>query len=152
MYNSAYRILKDRFEAEDIMQEAFVTAFLKLDTFKAEVTFGAWLKKIVINKSLTQLKKNTKYKMVDIDTVLANTTEQEQEEFDCSSLKVKEVLNVIDSLQENYRLVLTLKLIEGYDYEEISEILNCTNQSSRVIFSRAKSKLKREFALRDNNR
>ena len=57
MYNTSFRILKDEFEAEDIMQEAFLTAFTKLDMFKGEVTFGAWLKRIVINKSITQLKK-----------------------------------------------------------------------------------------------
>ena len=61
MYNTSVRIVKDTAEAEDIMQEAFLTAFTKIDSFKGEVTFGAWLKRIVINKSLTQLKKNNRY-------------------------------------------------------------------------------------------
>ena len=61
MYNTSHRILKDSFEAEDIMQEAFLTAFTKLYMYKGEVTFGAWLKRIVINKSLTKLKKNKSF-------------------------------------------------------------------------------------------
>jgi RNA polymerase sigma factor (sigma-70 family) len=69
MYNTAHRILKDNFEAEDIMQEAFLTAFTKLHSFKGEVTFGAWLKRIVINKSLTQLKKNKRYQEVKMELI-----------------------------------------------------------------------------------
>ena len=69
MYNTAHRILKDSFEAEDIMQEAFLTAFTKLDMYKGEVAFGAWLKRIVINKSLTQLKKNNRYQEVKMEVV-----------------------------------------------------------------------------------
>lgn len=142
MYNSAFRILKDAFEAEDIMQEAFLSAFSKLDTFKGEVTFGAWLKRIVINKSLTQLKKNTKYDMVTMD-VIPNSVEDEV--IDYSSLNVKEVLNTINNLKENYRIVLTLNLIEGYDYDEIAQILNYTNENVRTTVSRAKKKLKQEL-------
>ena len=67
MFNVAFRILKDDFEAEDMMQEAFLTAFTKLNTFKGEVAFGAWLKRIVINKSLTQLKKNNRYQEVKME-------------------------------------------------------------------------------------
>ncbi len=140
MYNSAYRILKDEFEAEDLMQEAFLSAFSKLHTFKGEVTFGAWLKRIVINKSLTQLKKNTRYDVVKMDVI--PNYEIEEETIDYSGLNVKQVLKTIESLKENYRVILTLNLIEGYDYEEISEILNYTNENVRTTVSRAKKKLK----------
>ncbi|WP_143032096.1 RNA polymerase sigma factor [Tenacibaculum sp. MAR_2009_124] len=143
MYNSAYRILKDEFEAEDLMQEAFLSAFSKLHTFKGEVTFGAWLKRIVINKSLTQLKKNTRYDVVKMDVI--PNYEIEEETIDYSGLNVKQVLKTIEGLKENYRVILTLNLIEGYDYEEISEILNYTNENVRTTVSRAKKKLKQEL-------
>ncbi|WP_408031420.1 RNA polymerase sigma factor [Tenacibaculum xiamenense] len=143
MYNSAYRILKDEFEAEDLMQEAFLSAFSKLHTFKGEVTFGAWLKRIVINKSLTQLKKNTRYDVVKMEVI--PNYEIEEETIDYSGLNVKQVLKTIESLKENYRVILTLNLIEGYDYEEISEILNYTNENVRTTISRAKKKLKQEL-------
>ena len=77
MYNTAYRILKDNFEAEDIMQEAFLTVFTKMDTYKGEVTFGAWLKRIVINKSLTQLKKNNRYNEVKMEVIPNDDVEEE---------------------------------------------------------------------------
>ena len=55
MFNTSLRIVQNSYEAEDVMQEAFLNAFTKLDSFKGEVAFGAWLKRIVINRSLTQL-------------------------------------------------------------------------------------------------
>lgn len=140
MYNVAFRILKDEFEAEDIMQEAFLTAFTKLETFKAEVTFGAWLKRIVINKSLTQLKKNNRYVEVKMDVI--PNYEIVEETIDYSSLKASSVVDKINSLKQNYQLILTLNLIEGFDYEEISEIMGYTNENVRTTISRAKKKLK----------
>jgi RNA polymerase sigma-70 factor (ECF subfamily) len=140
MYNTAHRILKDSFGAEDIMQEAFLTAFTKLDTYKGEVAFGAWLKRIVINKSLTQLKKNNRYEEVKMEVITKD--EIEDEAIDYKGLNPKSVLNTLQNLKENYRVVLTLNLIEGYDYEEIAQILNYTNENVRTTVSRAKKKLK----------
>ena len=140
MYNTAHRILKDDFEAEDIMQEAFLTAFTKLHTFKGEVTFGAWLKRIVINKSLTQLKKNKRYQEVKMEVITNDKIEEEA--IDYKGLNPKKILNTLQSLKDNYRVVLTLNLIEGYDYEEIAQILNYTNENVRTTVSRAKKKLK----------
>ena len=140
MYNVSYRILKDEFEAEDIMQEAFLTVFTKLSTFKGEVTFGAWLKRIVINKSLTQLKKNNRYEEVKMDVI--PNYEVQEEKIDYSLLNVNTVVEKINSLKQNYQLVLTLNLIEGYDYEEIAQIMEYTNENVRTTISRAKKKLK----------
>lgn len=148
MYNTAYRILKDEFEAEDLIQEAFLTAFTKLNTFKGEVAFGAWLKRIVINKSLTQLKKNNRYEEVKMDII--PDYEIDENIIDYTTLNVKQVLKSLSSLKDNYRIVLTLNLIEGYDYEEISQILNYTNENVRATISRAKKKLK-QLLLTDIN-
>lgn len=140
MYNSAHRILKDSYEAEDIMQEAFLTAFIKLNSYKGEVAFGAWLKRIVINKSLTQLKKNNRYEEVKMEVV--PNDEVEDEAINYTGLNPKLVLNSLQGLKDNYRVVLTLNLIEGFDYEEIAQILNYTNENVRTTVSRAKKKLK----------
>ncbi|KAB1158675.1 RNA polymerase sigma factor [Tenacibaculum aiptasiae] len=148
MYNTAYRILKDEFEAEDLIQEAFLTAFSKLHTFKGEVTFGAWLKKIVINKSLTQLKKNIRYDEVKMEVV--SNYEVEDTAIDYNSLNVKQVLDSLQSLKSNYRIILTLNLIEGYDYEEISQIMKYTNENVRTTISRAKKKLKQVLLANTN--
>ena len=140
MYNTAVRILKDSFEAEDIMQEAFLTAFTKLDSFKGEVAFGAWLKRIVINKSITQLKKNSRYEEVKMEVVAHDEVEENTESY--SSLAPKTVVQTLQSLKDNYRIVLTLHLIEGFDYDEIAQIMNYTNENVRTTISRAKKKLK----------
>lgn len=140
MYNVAYRILKDEFEAEDLMQEAFLTVFTKMHMYKGEVTFGAWLKRIVINKSLTQLKKNNKYQEVKMEVI--PTDEVEDEGIDYRGLKASSVLTALQGLKENYRIVLNLHLIEGYDYDEIAQILEYTNENVRTTVSRAKKKLK----------
>lgn len=141
MYNTSLRILKDSFEAEDVMQESFLTAFTKLGTFKGEVSFGAWLKRIVINKSITQYRKNNKVKEVALD-VVPEQADRGMEEETYSLLSVNDITNSINQLKDNYRVALTLNLIEGYDYEEIAEIMNITYQNSRTTISRAKNKLR----------
>ncbi len=140
MYNSALRILKNEFEAEDLMQEAFLSAFTKLNDFKEEVTFGAWLKRIVINKSLTQLKKNNRYNEVKMEIVTNDVEEVTNVNY--NTLNTKDILSAINSLKDNYRIILTLSLIEGYDNEEIAQILNYSNENVRTTISRAKNKLK----------
>ncbi|WP_299681735.1 RNA polymerase sigma factor [uncultured Tenacibaculum sp.] len=149
MYNSAFRILRDEFEAEDLMQEAFLTAFTKLNSFKGEVTFGAWLKRIVINKSLTQLKKNNRYQEVKLEVIPNQPEENDNLNYD--NLNIKHVLSAIQKLKDNYRVILTLNLIEGYDNEEIMQILNYSNENVRTTISRAKKKLK-EVLSKDINR
>ncbi len=147
MYNTALRIVHDSFEAEDVMQEAFLNAFTKLDTFKGEVTFGAWLKRIVINKSLTQLKKNNRFEEVKLE-VVGNKLSYEEDQLlddriDYSKVKAKEITRTMNKLKDNYRLVLNLSLREGYDNEEIAGIMNLSNENCRTTISRAKSKLRK---------
>lgn len=141
MFNTSLRILKNSFEAEDVMQESFLIALTKLGTFKGEVTFGSWLKKIVINKSITQLRKNNKYEEVSLDKV-AEQSENNVDDTEYTMLKAKDIADAINQLKDNYRLALTLNLIEGFDYEEIAEIMKITYQNSRTTISRAKNKLR----------
>jgi len=147
MYNTAIRIVHDSFEAEDVMQESFLNAFTKLDTYKGEVAFGAWLKRIVINKCLTQIKKNNRFDEVKLEVVDRNLEDNNDQEIineraDYSSLKAKEILKTMEKLQNNYRIALNLSLIEGYDNEEIAGIMNISNENCRTTISRAKNKLR----------
>ena len=147
MFNTACNYIKDDIIAQDIMQEAFIKAFKKIKTYSGEATFGAWLKRIVINKSLTQIKKNSRFEEVKFD-VLENTIEDDgsiagNETIDYSIIKAREILKTIDQLKDNYRIALTLSLIEGYDNEEISKIMKISNENCRTTISRAKNKLRR---------
>ncbi len=146
MFNSALRIVGDSFEAEDVMQEAFLNAFTKLDTYRGEVPFGAWLKRIVINRSLTQVKKKNRLNEVKLEVVdykLEDDYDSGIAELDLSNVKVKEVMQSMDKLKERYRVILNLSLVEGYDNEEIAYILNITNENCRTTISRAKSRLRK---------
>ena len=147
MYNTAYRIVKDSFEAEDIMQDSFLTAFSKLESLKDTTTFGSWLKRIVINNSIYHYKKSNKNNEVPLDDVLFKIENQDgiSSDYEFTNLKAKQVLETMKSLKDNYRISLTLHLIEGYDYEEISEIMNISYTNCRTTISRAKEKLRQQL-------
>lgn len=147
MYNTSLRIVQDPDQAEDVMQEAFLSAFTKLHTFKGEVPFGAWLKRIVINKSLTAVKKVSRLQEVKLEVVEHELQGDasgiaSEDRTDYASMRVKEVMMAMGKLQDNYRVILNLSLIEGYDNEEIAGILEISNESCRTTISRAKSKLR----------
>ena len=140
MFLVAFRYVKDTFIAEDVMQDAFIKAFKNIKNYKNEVAFGAWLKRIVINQSIDQLKKN-KLELVSInEEVIANTEEDEWKVESDTSVDL--ILEEINKLKEKYRLVLTMYLLEGYDHQEISEILNITTNTSRTHLLRGKKVLK----------
>ncbi len=139
MYNSCLRIISVPEEAEDIMQESFLTAFRNLYTYAGDVSFGAWLKKIVINRSLDTLRKR-KVIFEEIHAELPVMEEQEQHETD--TITAEEVKSAINSLSDGYRTILSLILLEGYDHEEVSEILGIKNVTSRTQFSRARQRLR----------
>ncbi len=148
MYNTAYRITGHSAEAEDIMQEAFLSAFTKIESFKEQSTFGAWLKRIVVNESLTAYKKVAKLGEVSYNDELKNEMVNDGialDENGQKNEKVRLILTKIKSLKENYRLGLTLHLIEGYDYEEICEIMNISYANCRTMISRAKESLRKKL-------
>ncbi len=135
-------------EAEDMLQESFIEAFRKLDSYRYESSFGAWLKRIVINKCINQMKKKR------VDLVLQDEIPGIYEEpvtFDDENLQldVQKIHAAMEQLPEGYRVILSLYLFEGYDHVEISEIMNISVSTSKSQYMRAKSKLK--DILRSNN-
>lgn len=140
MYHVAYRFMKNRADAEDAMQEAFIKAFKKIDSFKGEVTFGAWLKRIVIHTSIDMLK-SVKIKFSDVDENYLKIVGDDDWEIE-GQITIEEVTAAISRLPEKYELVLSLFLIEGYDHQEISSILNISEVNSRTQLLRGKRKLK----------
>ena len=147
MFNASLRIVQDSNDAEDMMQEAFLNAFTKLDTYRGEVAFGAWLKRIVINKSLTLIKKRSRLNEVKLEVVdkkLESDYDNEADEsrIDYATLRAREVTKAMGKLKESYRVILNLSLIEGYDNEEIAGILKISNENCRTSISRAKSRLR----------
>lgn len=140
MYNVAFRILNDVHEAEDAMQEAFIKAFDKLNTYSETVSFGAWLKKIVVNTSLDVLRKK-KDVFENMDHLADIADENVETSVSSISLEALKIRNAIMQLASGYRIILSLYLLEGYDHDEISKILGISASTSRSQLTRAKKKL-----------
>lgn len=139
MYNTAYRMVHHSAEAEDCMQEAFLKAFTKIGSYQNEVSFGAWLKRIVVNTCLDKMRQR-KLEFAPDDKL--PDKEDETAEIDCDeNMSVECIKRCIEMLPESYRIIINLFLIEGYDHEEIADILHISNAASRTQLHRAKQKL-----------
>jgi len=142
MYNTSLRIVNDTMEAEDIMQESFLSAFEKIDTYSGTVSFGAWLKKIVVNRSLDALNKRKGiFEDIETHTGLKDESDDDLSRNEELDVRVEEVKEAIERLPDGYRIILSLYLLEGYDHDEIAEILSINSSTSRSQLSRAKQKL-----------
>lgn len=146
MLNTCFRIVGKQDEAEDVLQEAFLVAFRKLDKFRGESTFGAWLKRIVINAALNHLKKKKlDFVSMDdkhLDTDLDSIEDGEQNDINFDDVQLEKVRSAIQNLPKGFQMILTLYLIEGYDHVEIAEILDISVSTSKSQYSRAKKKLR----------
>jgi len=139
MYNTALRITAHHADAEDVLQESFADAFLQLSSFGKKATFGAWLKQIVVYKSIALLKKR---KLVFTDIELAPEPEADSM-IDESEIQysVDGIKRAIHNLPDGYRAVLSLYLLEGYDHEEIADILHISHSTVRTQYKRGKQRL-----------
>ncbi|WP_117884080.1 RNA polymerase sigma factor [Aureibaculum luteum] len=140
MFKTAFNFTKDKAQAEDMMQESFIKAFQNLNQFNESVAFGAWLKKIVINQCLDHLKRR-KLTIVEINENHLQLSDEDNWKVQ-SSISIDQVYYAIEQLAENYKITLKLFLLEGYDHQEIAQILNITEVASRSQLFRAKNKLK----------
>lgn len=141
MYNTALRICGNGDDAEDILQESFFTAFHQIKQYRGESSFGSWLKRIVINKSLNAVSKKKKEVLMIADMV-DEQIEEGTEYFDDQLLTVSKIKEAIHKLPVGYRTVLSLYLFEGYDHQEIAEILGTSVANSKSQLNRAKEKIR----------
>lgn len=139
MLNVSFRMVNNIEEAEDILQESFVSAFRNLDNYRGDSTFGSWLKRIVINNSLNLLRKN-KLDFSDVDE--CGDIENSEDHSSLSGLDVNQIKLTISELPDGFRAVLSLYLLEGYDHREIADILDISESTSKSQYNRAKKKLR----------
>jgi len=139
MFNLAYRMTNNREDAEDILQETFIDCFRNIGSFRFESTFGAWLKTILINRSINHIKKK-KVNLILQENLPENITEEND---DNAIYDIKKVFRGIELLPDGYRIILTLYLLEGYDHAEIAQILGISESTSKSQYSRAKGKLRK---------
>jgi RNA polymerase sigma-70 factor (ECF subfamily) len=141
MYNICLRMTGQQEEAEDMLQESFTYAFSKLGSFRFESSFGAWLKRIVVNTCINHLKKR-KVDLVYTDTHNDPVPDDENVDYGEIKFQVDSVMKAMEEMPQGYRVVFSLYLLEGYDHAEISEILGITESTSKSQFLRAKKKIK----------
>lgn len=146
MFNVGYRIVHDQDEAEDVLQEAFISAFKNLGNYRGDATFGAWLKRIVVNKAINAVKRKRMERFPEEDTV--DVAEEVVDEFEDFPFTVDKVRKAMESLPTGYRMVLSLYLLEGYDHGEIAEILGISESTSKSQFNRSKKKLREILELK----
>lgn len=139
MYNVSLRITHNEDDAEDVLQEAFISAFTNITKFKGDSTFGAWIKRIVINKAINHINKNK----LDTTSVEEEGTDIEEDQPDDDvQYSVEGIRRAVEQLPKGYRLVFSLYLIEGYDHKEIAGILDITESTSKSQYNRSKKKIK----------
>jgi RNA polymerase sigma-70 factor (ECF subfamily) len=139
MFNTALRIVNTVPDAEDVLQDAFIDAFMQLKSFENRSTFGAWLKQIVVFKSIALLKKQ-RINFLDVEMIGELPEENEIDEAEIF-YTVDMIKQTMQQLPDGYRTVLSLYLFEGYDHEEIAEILAVAQSTVRSQYIRAKQKL-----------
>ncbi len=143
MLNIAWRIVNNQNDAEDILQESFLSAFRNIQSYKGDASFGAWLKRIVVNKAINHIRKRkielSEVEISDVDVADDVVSPEEQRE---QLLTVEKIKRAIPRLPDGFRVVLSLYLLEGYDHREIAEIMGITESTSKSQFNRAKSRLR----------
>ena len=139
MYNICYRITNNPDDAEDVLQEAFLNAFRNLSAFKGQSSFGAWLKKIVVNSSINYIKKN-RIMFTQLDG--HDATHEPEISDNEIILEIDRIKEALQQLPDGFRTVLSLYLFEGYDHREIADILGISESTSKSQYNRAKKRLK----------
>lgn len=157
MYTVALRMLRNEADAEDMTQEAFIRAFRKIDQFEGNVAFGAWLKRIVVNRCLDFLKVRQPV-FEPLEEQWLSMAEEDEGGWEAGrEVGAEEVLGALETLPEHYRWIVQLYLVEGYDHREISEILGLKETTCRTRLMRGKTLLREQlkhekYAERSQNR
>ena len=146
MYNICLRMMGNKMDAEDALQGSFIDIFRNLKNFRGDASIGSWIKRIVINNCLNQIKKNK----MKFDDIPDSATEIAEANNDKAHYDIGAVHKAIQQLPNGYRTILNLYLLEGYSHEEISEILDISVSTSKSQFSRAKAKLRDIIKSRDH--
>lgn len=141
MYNVGFRIVNDADEAQDVLQDAFISAFRNLGHYRGEASFGAWLKRIVVNKAINYVKRKRMESIPEHEDWDVKQ-EEETDYFDQFPFTIEKVRQAIESLPDGYRMVLSLYLLEGYDHSEIAEIMGISESTSKSQFNRSKKRLR----------
>jgi RNA polymerase sigma-70 factor (ECF subfamily) len=140
LYNSCFRILKSREDAEDIVQDAFIKGFQKIIQVKDDVNLAAWFRRIAINLCFDKIRKEKQ--IFSIEDSKEIQVETEEVDFDSTEeISIDFIKECINKLKEKYRVIVVLYMIEDYNHREISEILQINESTVRNQYARGKNQL-----------
>lgn len=140
VFNTCYRIMRNREDAQDILQESFSEAFLKLPGFRHESSFRTWLKRIAVNKCINEIKR--KKADLQFSDEIERYGNHAEDEGTLPELSIEMVKKATEQLPTGSRLIFQLYTLEGYDHREIAEILNVSESNSKSQYMRARMKIK----------
>lgn len=140
MFNICYRMMNSTEDAEDMLQEVFCEAFRRIESYRFESTFGAWIKRITINKCINELKRR-KLSLELNEEITPDAMLYEEEDIEDVELKVEHIKLAMGMLPDGYRIIFSLYMLEGYDHQEIADIMQITVSTSKSQLARAKRKL-----------
>ena len=157
VFNTIYSVMGNAQEADDIAQEVFLKVYTKADSFKGESSFSTWLYRITVNRCIDELRRR-KNKIISYETEFNQEEKLKLKDVLASrenditeKLRQKELQDIIqkamNSLPEKYRIILTLKEIEGLSYKEISQIMKISLAKVKIWLFRARQKLKGKLAF-----
>ena len=152
MFAIALRYVKQTDVAEDVMQEAFIKAFERLTEYDPQKSFGAWLKQITINLSIDHQRKKMPTTDFSDDIIQMHEVEYDEDWKVENQISSEMIQHCIKQLTDKDATILKLFLLEGYDHEEISQILEQSNNASRTQLHRAKNKLKEQLKKENDER
>ena len=136
-------MIGDDEEAKDVLQDSFIDAFTKIHTLEHEITFSAWLKRIVVNKCINALRKNKNhFSSLEDNPGLHVIPDEEVYDDSITKKGAREIMNALDRISEGCKTVFNLYLFEGYDHKEIGQILSISESASKAQYSKAKSKIR----------
>lgn len=139
MRSICFRYVRTVFEVDDILQEAFVKVFLKIDSYNRQGAFESWIRKIVINTAINYYKSNLSFgRQVQLDEIGENEAGIVEI---AEKISINELYALINELPSGYRFVFNMFAIDGYSHKEIAEILNITESTSRSQYTRARRQL-----------
>lgn len=142
MYNICLRMVRNEADAEDLLQNAFVDVFTKIDSYRGDATIGAWIKRITINTCINYLKKR-KLDIGEWDERISDTPADDGRAYsEETRMTVEKVKRAMGALPDGYRTVFSLYLIEGYDHKEIADVLGISEATSKSQYSRARKKVR----------
>lgn len=127
MMATSQRITNQKADSEDILQEAFISSFQKIDQLKDGAKYGGWLKQIVINKSLTLVKKKRNYASLESIDI----ADEKEETFSLQGVGFEKIKEAIHDLPNGSREIFSLYLLEGYKHKEIAEHMNISVSTSK---------------------